>query len=292
MSPNGYMAAATHSPSKPAPVSSRGPVEPQLLQGKRILVTGVVNRRSIAFATADRAQRLGAEVILTSFGRVRRMTERAAGRLVRPVPILELDVNDDEDLDRLPHLVAEHWDGVDGVLHAIANAPADSLGGNFLGAPRDSAVSAFETSAYSFKAVAESLAPLMRGRSTSLVGLDFDATVAWPSYDWMGVAKAALESVSRYLARDLGPQGTRVNLISAGPIRTAAAGGVPGFSDLADAWASDAPLEWDPEDAAPVADTAAFLFSDLSRAITGEIVHVDGGFHALGAGLADPPPER
>lgn len=254
-----------------------------MLSGKRILVTGVVNRRSIAFATAERAQQLGAEVILTSFGRVRRMTERAASRLPEPVPVLELDVNSDEDLSRLPDLVAEHWDGIDGVLHAIAHAPGDALGGNFIGAPRASAGEAFETSAYSFKALAESLKPMMDGRNASLVGLDFDASVAWPSYDWMGVAKAALESVSRYLARDLGSSGTRVNLISAGPIRTAAAGGVPGFCDLADAWSEGAPLGWDMDDSGPVADAAAFLFSDFARAISGSILHVDGGFHAIGA---------
>lgn len=260
----------------------------RLLEGRRILITGVVNRRSIAFATADRAQQLGAEVILTSFGRIRRMTERAAGRLERPVPVLELDVNNEADLNRLPELIGEHWDRVDGALHAIAHAPAEALGGNFLGAPRSAAAEAFETSAYSFKALAESLRPLMTADDCSLVGLDFDATVAWPSYDWMGVAKAALESVSRYLARDLGPQGVRANLVSAGPVRTAAAGGVPGFSDLADAWADSAPLGWNADDPGPVADTVAFLLSDLSRGISGEIIHVDGGFHAVGA----PAPGR
>lgn len=268
---------ATVSPDA-APASS-----PRLLEGKRLLITGVVNRRSIAFATADRAQQLGAEVILTSFGRIRRMTERAAGRLERPVPVLELDVNSEEDLDRLPDLVGEHWDRVDGALHAIAHAPAEALGGNFLGASRGAAAEAFETSAYSFKALAQSLRPLMTGKDCSLVGLDFDATVAWPSYDWMGVAKAALESVSRYLARDLGPHGIRANLVSAGPVRTAAAGGVPGFSELADAWTDSAPLGWNADDPGPVADTVAFLLSDLSRAISGEIIHVDGGFHAIGA---------
>lgn len=256
-----------------------------MLDGKRILVTGVVNRRSIAFATAARAQELGAELILTSFGRIRRMTERAATRLPSPAPVLELDVNSDEDLARLPDLVGDRWDEVDGVLHAIAHAPADALGGNFLDAPRASAGVAFETSAYSFKALAEALRPMFSQRS-SLVGLDFDASVAWPSYDWMGVAKAALESTSRYLARDLGPEGIRVNLISAGPIRTAAASGVPGFSDLADSWGANAPLGWDTEDPTTVADTAAFLFSDLSRAISGSILHVDGGFHAIGAATA------
>jgi len=260
--------------------------EPQLLAGKCILVTGVVNRRSIAFATAERAQQLGAEVLLTSFGRIRRMTERAAARLPHPVPVLELDVNNDEDLGRLSALVSEHWDQVDGALHAIAHAPADALGGNFLEAPRSSAAEAFETSAYSFKGLAEALRPMMSDQA-SLVGLDFDASVAWPSYDWMGVAKAALESTSRYLARDLGRSGVRVNLISAGPIRTAAASGVPGFSDLAESWTTASPLGWDMDDPATVADTAAFLFSDLSRAMSGSILHVDGGFHAVGAAL--PP---
>ncbi|MBK5232424.1 MAG: enoyl-ACP reductase FabI [Thermoleophilia bacterium] len=257
-----------------------------MLDGKRILVTGVVNRRSIAFAVAERAQHLGAEVILTSFGRVRRMTERAAGRLPRPVDLIELDINNEDDLEALPAGIASKWDGLDGVLHAIAYAPPDALGGNFMSAPRASATQAFETSAYSFKALAVALEPMLGGQDEnggSLVGLDFDATVAWPSYDWMGVAKAALESTSRYLARDLGESGHRVNLVSAGPIRTAAAGGVPGFSDLARIWEQRAPLGWQVDDPYPVADTVCFLLSDLSRAISGEIIHVDGGFHAVGA---------
>ncbi|MGA7434469.1 MAG: SDR family oxidoreductase [Solirubrobacterales bacterium] len=273
-----------------------------MLDGKRILITGVVNRRSIAFAAAERAQQLGAEVILTSFGRIRRMTERAAGRLPRPVEVIELDINNDSDLDALAGEIRTRWDGIDGALHAIAHAPADALGGNFIGAPRASATEAFETSAYSFKALAEALDPLLPSASPgkagsngngnagipssgggSLVGLDFDASVAWPSYDWMGVAKAALESTSRYLARDLGPAGHRVNLVSAGPIRTAAAGGVPGFGELAGLWQDGAPLGWQVDDPYPVADTICFLLSDHARAISGEIIHVDGGFHAVGA---------
>jgi enoyl ACP reductase len=258
-----------------------------ILEGRRILVTGVVNRQSIAFAIAERAQQQGAEVLLTSFGRIRRMTERAARRLPEPPEVLELDVNEDGDLAALRDELAERWGSVDGAVHAIAFAPADALGGDFLATPRASAASAFETSAYSFKGLAEALAPLM-GSGGSLVGLDFDATVAWPSYDWMGVSKAALESVSRYLARDLGPRGIRVNLIAAGPIRTAAASGVPGFGELESAWAGQAPLGWEVDDPTPVADAALFLLSDLARGTTGEILHVDGGVHAVGAATPVP----
>lgn len=254
-----------------------------ILAGKKILVTGVVNRRSIAFAIAERAQAEGAEVLLTSFGRVKRMTERSAARL-DPVPeVLDLDVNSDADLAALREQLASRWGRVDGAVHAIAFAPGDALGGEFMAAPRASASAAFETSAYSYKALAEVVAPLMEEGGGSLVGLDFDATVAWPSYDWMGVAKAALESVSRYLARDLGPRGIRANLISAGPIRTAAASGIPGFDDLEARWAERAPLGWEVDDPTPVADAALFLLSDLARATTGEILHVDGGVHAIGA---------
>lgn len=254
-----------------------------ILAGKRILVTGVVNRQSIAFAIAQRAQEEGAEVLLTSFGRVKRMTERSAARLDPSPDVLDLDVNSDADLAALREELTGRWGGVDGAVHAIAFAPADALGGDFLATPRASAGAAFETSAYSFKALAEALAPLMNGAGGSLVGLDFDATVAWPSYDWMGVSKAALESVSRYLARDLGPAGVRVNLVAAGPIRTAAASGVPGFGELESKWAEQAPLSWEVDDPTPVADAAIFLLSDLARATTGEILHVDGGVHAIGA---------
>ena len=252
-----------------------------LLDGKRLLITGVLTRGSIAYSVAERAQEEGAEIVLTGFGRTRRMTERAAAKLPSPPDVLELDVNSPEDLSSL----ASSLDHVDGVLHAIAFAPGDALGGNFMSAPAESAELAFRTSAYSFKALAEALAPLMSKDGGSFVGMDFDASVAWPVYDWMGVAKAALESVSRYLARDLGPSGIRVNLVSAGPIDTPAAGGIPGFDGLASMWGKQAPLGWDTKDPAAVADTVLFLLSDLSRRITGEIVHVDGGFHAMGAPL-------
>jgi enoyl ACP reductase len=256
-----------------------------LLEGKRLLITGVLTRGSIAYSVAERAQQEGAEVVLTGFGRTRRMTERAAGRLPSPPAVLELDVNSADDISALASELSSRWGGLDGALHAIAFAPEDALGGNFMSAPAESAEVAFRTSAYSFKALAEALAPLMGNEGGSFVGMDFDASVAWPVYDWMGVAKAALESVSRYLARDLGPSGIRVNLVSAGPIETPAAGGIPGFDGLAGMWGEQAPLGWDIRDPAPVADTVLFLLSDLSRRITGEILHVDGGFHAMGAPL-------
>ena len=229
--------------------------------------------------------------MLTGFGRTRRMTERAAARLPDPPDVLELDVNNPEDFEMLVGELRQRWGGLDGALHAIAFAPGDALGGNFMSAPPESAELAFRTSAYSFKALGEALAPLMDDGG-SLVGMDFDASVAWPVYDWMGVAKAALESVSRYLARDLGEQSIRVNLISAGPVETPAAQGIPGFDVLSGLWGKQAPLDWDSGDPAPVADAVLFLLSDLSRAVTGEILHVDGGFHAMGApleALSSPP---
>jgi enoyl-[acyl-carrier protein] reductase I len=253
-----------------------------ILGGKRLLITGVLTKDSIAFHVASQAQQEGAEVLLTSFGRARRLTERAAQRLPEPVDVLELDVNRPADFEALTEEIKRRWDGIDGALHAIAFAPEDALGGNFMTAPADSAAQAFQTSAFSFKALAQALAPLF-GPGSSLVGLDFDASVAWPIYDWMGVAKAALESVSRYLARDLGPQGVRVNLVAAGPLGTVAAQGIPGFERLAELWRQQAPLGWDIEDPQPVAGAICFLLSDYARAISGEILHVDGGFHAVGA---------
>jgi meromycolic acid enoyl-[acyl-carrier protein] reductase len=222
---------------------------------------------------------------LTSFGRVRRLTERAAQRLPEPVDVLELDINKPSDLESLVGSLGERWGRVDGALHAIAYAPEDALGGRFMETPSESAAQAFVTSAFSLKALAAALAPLMPAGS-SIVGLDFDASVAWPIYDWMGVAKAALESVARYLARDLGPRGIRVNLVAAGPLGTVAARGIPGFEGLAELWRAQAPLGWDYNDPSPVASAICFLLSDHARAISGEILHVDGGFHALGA-----PPE-
>ena len=253
-----------------------------MLEGKKLLITGVINRESIAFEVARQAQEAGAEIVLTGFGRAKRMTERSAAKLPEPPDVLELDVNKPEDLQALAADLRERWGRVDGVLHAIAFAPEDALGGRFMTTPPESAVTAFQTSAYSFKALAAALEDLYPEEGAAIVGMDFDAQVAWPVYDWMGVAKAALESVNRYLARDLGPRGVRVNLVSAGPLGTLAARGIPGFSDLATAWEKQAPLPWDIEDAAPVAEAINFLLSDGARGITAEILHVDGGFHAMG----------
>jgi meromycolic acid enoyl-[acyl-carrier protein] reductase len=253
-----------------------------MLDGKRLLITGVLTRRSIAFAVAREAQLAGAEVVLTGFGRSRRMTERAAERLEHSTEVLELDVNSESDLAGMTTELEQRWGRVDGVLHAIAFAPDDAIGGRFLETPAESAEQAFRTSAYSYQALARHLAPLMEGGG-SIVGLDFDASVAWPSYDWMGVSKAALEAVNRYLARELGPRGIRANLISAGPIASPAAGGIPGFDGLAASWPQSAPLGWDTRDPTPVAHAICFLLSDWSAAISGELIHVDGGAHAIGA---------
>jgi enoyl ACP reductase len=258
-----------------------------VLSGNRLLITGVITRNSIAFEAARLAQLAGAEVLLTGFGRARRLTERAAQQLPEPVEVLELDVNSDADVSAVGQELQKRWGVLDGLLHAVAFAPEDALGGDFLGTSRASANVAFQTSAFSLKALARELAPLLArghgGSGGAIVGLDFDATVAWPVYDWMGVAKAALESVARYLARDLGPRGIRVNLVSAGPIQTLAAGGIPGFDELAANWRAVAPLQWDVGDAGPVGEAICFLLSQRARGITAEILHVDGGYHAMGA---------
>ncbi|MFL5798944.1 MAG: enoyl-ACP reductase FabI [Actinomycetota bacterium] len=259
----------------------------ELLEGKRLLITGVLTPQSIAFAVAKTAQEQGAEIVLTGFGKSMGLTERSAKRLPQPVDVLELDANDDEQLERVAGELGDRWGGLDGFLHAIAFAPQDALGGNFLHTPRESAEVAFRTSAFSLKALAAAMYPLMEDGGGSIVSMDFDATVAWPIYDWMGVSKAALESVTRYLARDLGPRGIRVNCVSAGPLRTMAAKSIPGFDVLAKAWAGRSPLPWDTTDPLPVARAVAFLLSDWAAGISGEIVHVDGGYHAMGTDLAE-----
>jgi meromycolic acid enoyl-[acyl-carrier protein] reductase len=252
-----------------------------LLDGKRLLITGVITDASIAFAVARVAQEQGAEVVLTGFGRMS-LVERVARRLPKPAPLVELDVTSEQDLTALADRVREHVDGVDGVLHSIGFAPASCLGENFLDAPFADVATALEVSAFSFKSLAVATLPLFPATGGSIVGLDFDARMAWPAYNWMGVAKAALESTSRYLARELGPRNIRVNLIAAGPVRTMAAKSIPGFSAFEDAWDVRAPLGWNIEDATPVAQSCAALLSDWFPATSGELIHVDGGFHAMG----------
>jgi enoyl-[acyl-carrier protein] reductase I len=253
-----------------------------LLDGKRILVTGVLTDASIAFHVARIAQDEGAQVVLSSYGRVLRLTTRIAGRLPQTAPVIELDVTDVDHLANLPAAVGEHLDGLDGVVHSIGFAPEAALGGNFLNTSWEDVATALNVSAYSYKALAMAAKPLFPESGASLVGLTFDATVAWPKYDWMGVAKAALESCSRYLARDLGPAGIRSNLVAAGPIRTMAAKSIPGFDEFEQVWKTRAPIGWDIADPVPAAQACVALLSDWFPATTGEIVHVDGGVHAMG----------
>ncbi|RIK05256.1 MAG: enoyl-[acyl-carrier-protein] reductase FabI [Acidobacteria bacterium] len=255
-----------------------------LLDGKNILITGVLTDDSIAFHVARVAIEAGATTYLTGFGRTRSLTERSAKRLpiAEPPEIFEMDVNDQAQIDAIAAEFRNRGESIDGVLHAIGYAPADCLGGNFLKAEWDDVAVALQTSAYSLKALAAGLLPAM-AEGSSIVALDFDATVAWEAYDWMGVSKAALEATARYLARDLGPKGIRVNLVAAGPLKTMAAKSIPGFTAFGDAWRRRAPLGWNESDPVPVAEAVAFLLSDWSRAITGEMLHVDGGYHAMGS---------
>ncbi|WP_116109045.1 enoyl-ACP reductase FabI [Amycolatopsis ruanii] len=251
-----------------------------LLEGKRLLITGVITDGSIAFHAAKAAQEQGAQVVLTGFGRLS-LVERIAKRLPREAPVIELDVQNTEHLDTLADRVREHVDVLDGVLHSIGFAPQSCLGAPFLDAPKEDVSVAVEVSAYSFMSLTKALLPLL-SRGSSVVGMDFDARVAWPAYNWMGVAKAALESVNRYLARDLGPQGIRVNLVAAGPVKTMAAKSIPGFGELEGGWGDRAPLGWDAEDPTPVAKTICAVLSDWLPATTGSMIMVDGGVHALG----------
>ncbi len=260
-----------------------------LLEGKRILVTGVLTDASLAFAVARLAQEEGAEVVLSGAGRGLSLTRRTARKLPVGTDVLEIDVTEPEQLATAAATLGESWDRMDGLLHAIGYAPPECLGGDMFQAGWDEVQVALHVSAYSLKALAQAFRPLLAaagaagGRGASIVGLDFDATVAWPAYDWMGVSKAALESLSRYLARDLGPDRIRVNLVAAGPVKTMAAKSIPGFNAFEDTWSERAPLGWDVLDTDVVARACVALFSDLLPMTTGEILHVDGGVHAVGA---------
>ncbi len=260
-----------------------------LLDGKRLLITGVLTESSIGYATARVAQEQGAELVLTGFGKGLRLTERLAGRL--GVDVLEMDVTVDEQVDAVAADLDGRWGAVDGVLHAIGFAPQSALGGGFLETPWADVAVALQISTWSFARLARAFGPLLgKAGGGSYVGLDFDASVAWPAYDWMGVAKAGLESACRYVARELGPQGTRVNLVAAGPLRTMAARNIGGFTTFEGLWPDRAPLGWDAGDATPVARTICALLSDWTPMVTGEIIHCDGGVHAVGA-PAEPPAE-
>jgi meromycolic acid enoyl-[acyl-carrier-protein] reductase len=263
-----------------------------VLADKRLIVTGIVNADSIAFAVAERAQLMGAELVATVFPRDRAAARAAIDQLPRRADVVELDATDPGGLDALTDHVRDRLGGLDGALHAIAFAPRDALSGDFLEATAEGVELSFRTSVHSYAGLGRVLSRLAPQQGGSLVGLDFDAARAWPVYNWMGVCKAALESANRYLARDLGPQGIRANLIAAGPLATRAAGGIGGFDRLLEAWEASAPMRWDPTDAGPVADAACFLLSDLARAITGEILHVDGGHHAVSGALRVPEAAR
>ena len=261
-----------------------------ILQGKKILIAGMSDRRSIGYAIATEVQKEGGELILTSFGRMMSITQMTAKRL-NPVPeILEMDVQKPEDIKAAVETVGKRWDRLDGIVHSVAFAPQDALGGNFLNTPWESVATALQVSAFSFKELAAGFLPLMREHGGSLVTLDFDnSTQAWPKYDWMGVSKSALESVTRYLARDLGRYKIRVNAICAGPLATLAASGIPGFKDFEEVWENRAPLGWSLQDRTPVGRAACVLLSDYLNSTTGELVHVDGGYHAMGAELPPAP---
>lgn len=258
---------------------------PALLADKRLLITGVVTRESIAYATAATALEAGAEIVLSSLGRDLEAARLAADALPGAVEVVEADLTEPEHLRCLTEHLGRRWGRLDGALHAVAFAPREALAGDFLAAGGDAVGRAFLTSTHSYAALASVLADLAPDRGGAIVGLDFDAAGAWPVYNWMGVCKAGLEAVSRYVARDLGPRRIRSNLVAAGPIHTRAAGGIPDFERLTDAWEVQSPLPWDAKDRGPVADAACFLLSDLSRMVSGEILHVDGGHHAMAAPL-------
>jgi len=253
-----------------------------LVNGKKFLVTGVLTDQSIAFHIARLIQEEGGEVVLSSFGRAMSITTRIAGRLPKVAPVIELDVTNQEHLKALASRIGEYHSHLDGVVHSVGFAPESALGGNFLNTPWDDVAVALHVSAYSLVSLTMAVKELM-SEGGSVVGMDFDATVAWPQYDWMGVAKAALESATRYLARDLGKENIRVNLIAAGPIKTMAAKSIPGFAEFESVWSQRAPLNWDIADPVPAAKGAVALLSDWFPKTTGEIIHVDGGVHAVGA---------
>jgi enoyl ACP reductase len=260
----------------------------KLLENKKFLITGVLTNTSIAYSCADQVIKHGGTIVLSSFGKAKRLTDKMASRLAKAndleeIPVIELDVTNEDDLNAcIDRLKSVGFDHLDGALHAIAFASQNCLGGDFLNSPKSEILQAFEISTYSYAGLTKAVLPILTPGSC-VVGLDFDATVSWPGYDWMGVCKAGLESVNRYLARDCGPKGVRVNLIAAGPLKTMAAKNIPGFEKFEEVWETRSPIGWDLTDPNPVGKTCVALFSDLMPSTTGEMIHVDGGYHSTGA---------
>ena len=258
-----------------------------LLTNHKILVTGVLTDDSIAFGIAQRAIEEGAEVILSGAGRGLNLTKRIAKKLGDSVgEVLEMDVTEPAQIEAAVKAVEERFGRLDGLVHSIGFAPQSCLGSGMFVAPFDDVKVAMQISTYSLAALVGAFRPLLV-KSTALGGasviaLDFDGSRAYPMYDWMGVMKAGLESLGRYLAFEVGPDKIRVNMIAAGPIRTMAAKSIPGFQNFEDTWADRAPLGWDVNDSSSVADTSIAYLSPLLRGTTGGIVHVDGGHHAVG----------
>lgn len=256
-----------------------------MLAGKKVLITGIANDSSIAFATAAKAREHGAELMIAAYPRDFDVVSEISSQHFGSAPVVGADLTDPTSLESLSDRIRDEFGELDAALHAVAFAPKQALGGDIFDAPPEVLDIAFQTSAVSYASLGRILRDLNRSGSGSLVGLDFDASGAWPVYNWMGVCKSALESTSRYLARDLGPAGIRSNLVAAGPLHTRAADAIPGFERLLEAWRNQAPMEWNEADAEQVADPVCFLLSDHSRAITGEILHVDGGYHAMASAL-------
>ncbi|HEX9392512.1 MAG TPA: enoyl-ACP reductase FabI [Usitatibacteraceae bacterium] len=258
------------------------------LANKKILVTGLLSNRSIAYGIAKALKREGAELAFTYAGdgireRVERLAPDFDGKIILPC-----DVSSDEQIENCFKELGKHWDGLDGFVHAIAFAPREAIAGDFLeGLSRESFRIAHDISSYSYAAMAKAALPMMEGRNGAILTLSYLGAVrAVPNYNTMGAAKASLEAVTRYLAASLGPRGIRANAISAGPIKTLAAAGIANFGKLLSAFADQAPLRRNVT-AEEVGNAAAFLMSDLSSGITGEITYVDCGYSQVSGGMVE-----
>jgi len=252
-----------------------------ILKNKKILITGILTDKSIAYASAQVALENGAQVVATGFGKGLRITERAVKRLSDDIQVYEMDIQNPEQVDTTVVNIKENFGSLDGILHAIAFSPTEAMGGNFMNTKVEDALTSFEVSAFSLKTLSQGFSPILNNPG-SIVALDFDNTQAWPGYDWQGVAKSSLQSIVRYLAFYMGKEGIRVNAVASGPLATTAAKNIPGFTDMNDEWDQRAPLGWDSKNAIPVAKVVNFLLSEFSEAVSGEIIHADGGAHSVG----------